>query len=205
MIQLSIFCADVGSIKNGNFGWAASIWDEPEIIIGTDIEDFANCIAASIADGHKVAVGFECPLFVPVRVDPVAVNAARNGDGNRSWSAGPGASAMATGLVEVLWVMSHVTAMLGDFPEATFDWDEFQNTRSVFFWEAFVSGAAHGVSHTDDALIAVEAFIKALPDIVSANAIQEPRVLSLIGAAALEARWSEDIELLAKPCVVIKV
>lgn len=25
MIQPSIFCADVGSIKAGNFGWAASL------------------------------------------------------------------------------------------------------------------------------------------------------------------------------------
>lgn len=76
------FCADVGSIPKGNFGWASST--DGELKNGTDIGNFATDIADAIKSEFKVSIGFECPLFVPVRDEPEAVASARVGEGQRS-------------------------------------------------------------------------------------------------------------------------
>lgn len=204
MNKLSIYCADVGSISAKKFGWAAKRCNEDKIVIGTEIEDFSSMISDSIRLGEKVAIGFECPLFVPMRSEPKRVNSARKGEGNRSWSAGAGTGALATGLVEVLWVMNAVTESLGYAPHAQFSWSEFQTTDSVFLWEAFVTADAKGVSHADDAVIGITAFLNSLADFESSNAIDEDSVLSLVGAAALRANWSHDPQVLSEPCHVIK-
>jgi hypothetical protein len=204
MENIAIFCADVGSIKAKKFGWAADTPDQNDILMGTDIEAFANLISSSISNGSKVAIGFECPLFVPMRSDPLLVNSARNGEGNRSWSAGAGTGALATGLVEVLWVLKRVAALQGQPPKAELSWPTFINSHSVFLWEAFVTSGAKGSGHAEDAAIAIECFKAALPNLGDANAIEESSVLSLVGAAALRAGWADDINMLSAPCLVIK-
>lgn len=204
MNNLAIFCADVGSIKANNFGWAAKLPDEVTIQQGSDISEFAQLISYSIDRGHKVSIGFECPLFVPMRENVLLVNSSRKGEGNRSWSAGAGTGALATGLVEVLWVLNQVTKITGKSQKAEVSWENFIKSDSVHLWEAFVTSTSKGTGHAEDAVIAIESFIEALPDVSSANAIDEEMVLSLVGAAALRAGWSESLELLSKPCVVIK-
>lgn len=203
LAPFSVFCADVGSIKNDRFGWAASFADGTENS-GRSIEDFARAAASELSNGRKVAIGFECPLFVPMRADPMLVNSARTGEGNRSWSAGAGAGALATGLVEVLWTLNAVARNWGRLPRATFDWAEFQKEDCVFLWEAFVTSSAKGSSHCHDAQVAVEAFRDALPNPEDRNAIEESEVFSLIGAAALRARWATDADTLSQRCIVIK-
>ena len=203
MDNLSIFCADVGSIKNNKFGWAASISMGADIM-GNSIEDFAENISDQIRIGKKVALGFECPLFVPMREKAEDVNAARKGEGNRSWSAGAGTGALATGLVEVLWVMNKINKILGFCPTAEFEWAKFLSTNSVFLWEAFVTSAAKGSGHSEDAQVAVSLFKKALPNPWAVNAIETEEVFSLVGAAALRSGWAEDIRVLSQQCLVIK-
>jgi len=203
LAPFSVFCADVGSIKNDRFGWAASFADGTEDS-GRNIEDFARATASELSRGRKVAIGFECPLFVPMRADPMLVNSARTGEGNRSWSAGAGAGALATGLVEVLWTLNAVAKHLARLPRATFDWAEFQKEDCVFLREAFVTSSAKGDSHCHDAQIAVEAFRDALPNPGKKNAIEESEVLSLVGAAALRAGWATDAGTLSQRCIVIK-
>lgn len=203
MDNLSVFCADVGSIKAKKFGWAARLSDGRSLL-GQDIEEFAGSIADEIKRARKVALGFECPLFVPMRDDPVLVNGARKGEGNRSWSAGAGTGALATGLVEILWVMNRVKHILGQPPIAEVDWARFLSTDSVFLWEAFVSSKAKGGGHSDDANIAIQHFLAALPDPSVKSAIEEEPILSLVGAAALRAGWCDDVSILSQQCTVIK-
>lgn len=52
--------------------------------------------------------------------------------------------------------------------------------------------------------IAISRFTEALSDPTTLNAIDEPDVLSLVGAAALRADWSTDIGVLSEPCLVVK-
>jgi hypothetical protein len=139
-----------------------------------------------------------------VRKDPVIVNSARNGEGSRSWSAGAGTGALATGLVEVIWVFNRLSELLDTKPAVTFDWEEFQAKESIFLWEAFVTSSSKGKDHADDAKISVATFMNALPDPTTINAINESDVFSLIGAAALRTGWCNDLSLLNQPCLVVK-
>src|SRR6266540_1033323 len=72
-----VYCADIGSVPNGRFGWARSEPDETTIERhrgGTEIIDLADGVGEDLAAGQPVALGFECPLFVPV---PRASSASR--------------------------------------------------------------------------------------------------------------------------------
>ena len=85
MSDIIIWCADIGSIKNKRFGWCRGtiIEDKLEVITGTEIQDFAEGIAKDISNGYKVALGFECPLFLPIPEDPLYLTSARKGEGDR--------------------------------------------------------------------------------------------------------------------------
>jgi hypothetical protein len=199
-----IFCADIGSVKGGRFGWFG-IGLDGYAAPGNSIEELASAVAEKIRSGGKVALGFECPLFVPLRDEPMKLTNARSGEGNRSWSAGAGCGALTTGLVEVTWLLEKIRAYTPKSAAAFLDWKAFEKADSgLFLWEAFVTGKAKGSGDAHDAEIAVQTFLSAYPNPDSANAISERRVFSLVGASVLWAKWSEDLQYLSKPCLVIK-
>ena len=74
----------------------------------------------------------------------------------------------------------------------------------MFIWEAFVSKQAKGLSHSGDAKIAVEAFMKRYPKIQEANAVTVDSPHNLVAAALLRTGLSVDISLLSESCTVIK-
>ncbi len=117
--------------------------------------------------------------------------------------AGAGAAALATGLTEVGWILREVRTGTKGKPKLTFRWDEFVSNGGLFLWEAFVSGKAKTKNHADDAERAVRAFDLSLPDPPRANRINEPTVMSLVGAAALWTGWTSDPSILKEPCLVI--
>ncbi len=88
---------------------------------------------------------------------------------------------------------------------AYLDWEQFVLSESgLFLWEAFVTGRAKAANHVDDARAAVEAFQEALPAVADANAVNADGPMSLLSAAMLWSGWSEDIDLLHRPCLVVK-
>ncbi len=203
--DLVVFCADVGSVVKGRFGWARSEspGDVEEVHDASKPSDLVEAVCAELAASRPVALGFECPLFVPVPVDEMALGRARSGDGNRSWSAGAGTGALATGLVQAAWVLEAVRGRNTNEP-LWLDWAAFSAVgHGLLVWEAFVTSTAKGVTHVDDAAIAVAAFTKALPDPRKASTISAARPLSVIGAAAVWSGWSMDGDVLhAAPLVV---
>jgi len=68
MRDLVIFCADVGSVKSGNFGWARSEAKDASVADNDASRpaDLAEAVVRELRAGCPVALGFECPLFVPV-------------------------------------------------------------------------------------------------------------------------------------------
>lgn len=205
--DVAIYCADIGSVPNRRFGWARGEADEQAIDRhrgGTEIAELVDAVTEDLSAGRPVALGFECPLYVPVPGEPLKLGAARVGEGNRSWSAGAGAGALATGLVQVAWILSELRERM---PEAMpyLDWEQFMAAgEGLFLWEAFVTDRAKATTHVDDATVAVAAFRRALPDPAEANAVTADRPLSLLGAALLWSGWSEELDLLHAPCLVIK-
>jgi len=206
MRDLVVFCADVGSVKSGNFGWARS---ETQGASVADFDtsrpaDLAEAVVGDLRGGRPVALGFECPLFVPVPSLDTALGAARAGEGNRAWSAGAGSGALATGLVQVAWVLAAVRARCPD-ERLHLDWQSFAADRQgLLVWEAFVSASAKGASHVDDASIGVEAFSRALPDPRIASTITAERPLSLVGAVALWSGWLDASDALYWTPLVIR-
>jgi hypothetical protein len=172
-MALVIHCADIGSIKGGNFGWARLAVDasDPVCNTGYEIQSFIDAIAADINAGHRVALGFECPLFVPVSDDPKELTSARPGEGNRAWSAAAGAASLATGLTETVWILDHVRRRLPTPCDVHADWKPFQLSGGLFIWEAFVTEKAKADTHHGDAELAVLSFRESLPDPEKQNAV----------------------------------
>jgi hypothetical protein len=111
---------------------------------------------------------------------------------------------MATGIVEVAWILGELRRHLAD-TTAYLGWPAFTAAGTgLFLWEAFVTDRAKAATHVDDATVAVTAFRDSLPDVTIANAVTAERPLSLLGAALLWSGWSDDVELLHAPCLVIK-
>jgi hypothetical protein len=206
MRDLVVFCADVGSVRSGHFGWARSYSSQAPVVEhdSSSPADLADAVVAELIAGRPVALGFECPLFVPVPAAEMKLGAARGGEGNRAWSAGAGTGALATGLVQAAWVLAAIRSHSGDLPLHV-DWAGFAaEKRGLLLWEAFVSASAKGASHVDDATIAVAAFKRALPDPTVASTITAERPLSLAGAIALWSGWFETPAALHQVPLVIR-
>ena len=207
MSSLVIYCADIGSVAKGNFGWARlECVESPTCIVGQDIRDFADNIADDLNSSHPVALGFECPLFIPIADDPKYLTSAREGEGNRAWSASAGAGSLVPGLSETVWILTRIQRkILADIP-IHIRWSPFQRSNvGLFLWEAFVTGDFKADTHIGDAELAVNQFYKYLRDPESHNAIKSSSVRSLIGAALLQSGLTNDLSLLNKPCLVIRV
>lgn len=206
MKDVVIWCADIGSIKKKNFGWCRGrIGNKDDFLLGSSIQDFADGIAKDISNGYKVALGFECPLFLPIPEDPLHLTSARKGEGDRSWSAGAGCGALATGLTETAWILDRVKELSEVDIKGTFDWNEFINkSLNLFIWEAFVSKESKAQTHSGDAEVAVKTFIKEYPDVVQANAVTAENPYNLVAAALLRTGISDNLSILSESCIVIK-
>ena len=65
-------------------------------------------IAESINLKRQVALGFEAPMFTPLRDAPETLTSKRNGETNPNWIGGPGAAVLATALAQVPWVLRDI-------------------------------------------------------------------------------------------------
>ena len=64
-------------------------------LLGSSIAELVRLVADDLHSGALVALGFECPLFVPLRERAEELTSGRHGDGNRPWSAGAGCAVLA--------------------------------------------------------------------------------------------------------------
>lgn len=206
-MDLAVYAIDVGSVPRKRLGWARAYLPSGHVDPAakeTEIGRLVTCIAADLAAGMPVALGFECPLYVPVPANAIELGKARVGEGNRSWSAGAGSGAMATGFVQAAWVLRELRDST-DGVRLYFDWGRFAAAQQgLFLWEAFVTAAAKGPDHHDDAAAAVHAFCRLCPDPRKAEPVSAPTPVSLIAAAALWSGWIDDVDELRRPCLVVK-
>ncbi len=169
-MKARVVAVDVGSVARGRYAWCAL--DLPSLRVagtGTDPEQTVESLIAGLDEQLPVALGFEAPLLLPVPLATAGASTslgrARSGEGNRSWSAGAGAGALATGLVQISWVLDRLVAVRGDdMPTVTTTPATWMAGRAdVLLWEAFVSGdgkpvPAEAGSHAADAAAAAEEF-----------------------------------------------
>lgn len=200
-----VWTADIGSVEKKHFGWCRST-STKDYKTERDICNFAEGIAIDLSNDKQVAIGFECPLFIPVTDDPSLLMKARGWEGNRAWSASGGIGSLVTGLNQCVWIFEKIKLKMNkQVPlKVTFDWNDFKRDNlNIFIWEAFVTGSAKGKSHEDDAKIAAKSFWEVYPDI-SKSSVEAENPYSLVGAALLRSGLSKDISLLSKSCIVLR-
>lgn len=179
MKSVRVVAVDVGSVKS-NFAWAGLDLPDRRPVGegGRHPEGAALALLEALADRVPVALGFEAPLMVPVSpVGPIdgwkTLGKARQGetvDGrSRPWSAGAGSGALATGLVQLAWVLERVGSGFPGLRCTTQPEPWLAGEAALFVWEAFVSGTGKPVpsgitQHAADAAAAADTFADRLEE-----------------------------------------
>ena len=156
---------DVGTFDN----WGMAINDIPPQGITENRLVYLQWIIERIATeldkkSKLVALGFESPLWVPVRRDAPSLLKARKGESSRSWSAGAGATVLATSLPVMSWWFSEISNKMHEQAKATTD-PKHWVPGTLFVWEAYVSGTGKTKGddtmnqHDRDASDAIAAFL----------------------------------------------
>ncbi len=204
-----IFCADIGTEARGKFGWCGVRYDRPPKH-GSKIDDFVAYIVETLGTHPKIALGFEAPLFVPLRNDSSTLLEQRAGEAGRPFSAGAGAPVLVAALVQIPYILTSLKSKLTKLPTVHFDIGEFRKaSEGIFFWEAFVSGAVKDSCDNDspdifDADLAAQTFRRNYDRLEKMNAISEPKVMNIVGAALLRTGWTTDINVLSKSILVLR-
>ncbi len=197
---------DIGK-PGKNLGWALA---GPSPSDGTDLDAGIVAVVAALRTG-PVALGFEAPMFVPIRDDPMALTKARRGEAfqgiSRPFSASAGATVLVTALVVVTYVMHRLRVLAPD-ASATMDWRRpLAGRGDLLLFEAFVTNQRKRADtrHVEDARLAIAAFVAGMRDPQTfASAVIEPDCLSLLGAVMLRTGWATDPAILAEPCLVVR-
>lgn len=205
--NLQVFCADVGSIPRNRFAWARRIpsVDREEVHRPESITSLAAAVVGVLRDGEPAALGFEAPLFLPVPEDPDRLGKARPCDApSPSWSSNVGASVLATAMVQVPWTLRFIHDQLPDL-RVHVRWPPFAEQQDgLLLWEAFVSGAAKGETHEEDARRGVEAFCEQLPNPGDPVAEETERPISLLTAAAIWAGFELPADHMRCGCLLVR-
>jgi hypothetical protein len=182
-----------------------------ELISGSVVTEAVD----ALRNDETVFLGFECPLFIPVRTDTADLLRQREGEKGRPWSAGAGAGVLAAGLAQVHWVLSALKREKPTVRGTTRPDDVMAGRANLLLWEAFVSSTSFGWipehlvttcgPHEQDAAAAVVALRgKWASDNAMRSDLGEAKALSLAGAQLLATGVAEELGLLSEPCLVVK-
>lgn len=215
--QITVYAVDIGTTNvqrgqdHGNVGWVRTCSGGEEAA-GHDLDELWPLIVVDLDAGRPVAIGFECPLFIPLPADTAGLCKQRDGDAGMPWNYGSGIYTMGIGLQEATFVLARVAVTASTPPTPTLVWAELvAGEAQLFLWEAFVTKAAKRnlpvEPHIDDARKAAEDFwdcIHSGEDVDAVSNVTEKVVVSLVGAAILRAGLSTDLGLLGAPCLVLR-
>jgi hypothetical protein len=198
---------DIGK-PDKNLGWAIR---GPRVSAqGENLDDCISTLCSALSDG-PLALGFEAPLFVPMRDAPSELTKARNGECaggiNRPFSAGAGALVLVTGLVVIPYVLARLREVVSGV-DAVLNWRAPLTKNSLLLFEAFVSNQkSRGPDrHIADADLAIAAFRRLEPELANfRNVVDASTRFNLLGAMLLRTGWATDPIILHEPCLVVKV
>jgi hypothetical protein len=210
---MTIACVDVGA--PGNVGWA--VLEDEQCEHGGDPRELISRLNSAL-DRGPLALGFECPLYLPRRADPDSLTRCRGGEVGVYWSGGPGGGVLAAGLVQVRWILDELVR-LRPATAGTTRWKEFRDGKcDLLLWEAFIASSiklpiapdlsaythAVGKLHERDAIAGVlvghEHFREAKPVSDFASEL----ATSLAGMQLLATGLSKDMSLLNEECLVFR-
>jgi hypothetical protein len=207
-----VCCVDVGSPKKKNVGWA--VVRGTEVLTGTNLDMLVTMLADAAAAGLPIALGFECPLYVPARDKLMMLTDARR-DEPLAWTAGPGACVLASGLVVTSYVLRILRARVAGLSGTT-KWAEFaRGDCGLLVWEAFITSRDEPTVHESVRPIANEherdAMAGALAFRSRCTAYSGPESdfgpepsVSLAAMSLLHSGLSSDVGLLSDVPLVIR-
>lgn len=177
---------------------------------GTDLDECVRSLASALNEG-PLALGFEAPMYVPVRTVPDDLTKARAGecgDGvNRPFSASAGSTVTVTAMVLVPYVLAGLRRLVPT-GEATLDWRRYlQEPDGLFLFEAFVTNQRKSADtrHVEDARLAANhLFERASAGVAVTSAVHEPSCFSLFGAMMLRTVWSANPNVIGEECLVVR-
>lgn len=214
---VQIFGVDVGSVRRkGGFSWSSA---DASLRCQDDPSQLGDAVVSTLDSGRRVALAFECPLTVPVPTADASgwpdLGRARAGEHNRSWSVSAGAVVLATGLVQLPWLLRFVADRSGTQALATTQPGAFLEGRAnLLLAEAMVTsdGKPEPIDgHQDhaDALAAARRLEEMLAAAASGDLISDvsclPHVaLNLAASAGMYAGVLLDPAELRQDVVVAK-
>jgi hypothetical protein len=204
---MNVAVIDIGK-PGANFGWAIVGDATAE---GADIDRCVETLAAALRIG-PLALGFEAPMFVPIRKDPNRLTTTRRGDSgkgmpSRPFSASAGATVLVTGLVVVSYILDTLRPLVPE-TRATLDWKSpLIGPGQLMLFEAFVTDQRKiaDTRHVEDAHLAVAVFQRGMRDPANfKSSVDEPICLNLLGAIILRTGWDTDPAILSRPGLVVR-
>jgi hypothetical protein len=213
--QARVYAIDVGA-PGGGLAWARATIEAAEPPeTSRSIEACATAISADLRCGTPVALGFEAPTFLPVRLSAADLTKARDSE-SHPWSARAGTTCGVLLPVIAAWILRQVRESLAPttYPRITSSPTEWEAHAGLLLWEAMVVGSGHarcasaaGLSeHEQDAATAVIAFQHWLSETNPrpASAVTATPRLATLGAAVLWSGWSADLGWLNAPFLVLQ-
>ncbi len=203
---IRVVAVDVGSVRPpSKFGWAAYDVPAREVLMsGDDPQTAVSALVAGLAWGGQAVLLLESPLSVPVPAGEEEgwrlPGKARAGEGNRPWSAGAGAGALATGPAQGAWMLGQLAAAVPGLSATTQPDSCRSGVARLLLAEAFVSGSGKPVpvsasQHAADAAAAGLALVELMdgPEPLTSALHSSPHgPFNLLTAMALWAGLSID-------------
>lgn len=141
---------DIGSPNKGNLGWCFIDVQNDQEYACSNLDDMFPYIINSTK--HKgLILGFEAPLFIPVRQDLKLATKARKGEGGKPWSAGAGAQVLTINLPIMIYIFKRMNSFLPNISYYLNGSGFTAKPMEIMLFEAFVSGVDKGSSHINDA------------------------------------------------------
>jgi hypothetical protein len=214
---IRVVAVDIGSVRPpSKFAWAA--FDAPGgdlVNTGEDPETAVSMLTPALLAGGQAALLLEAPMTVPVPgTKPDAwrqLGKARDGEGNRPWSAGAGAGALATGLAQGAWMLRQLAAAVPGLTATTQPGSWRRGHAQLLLAEAFITGAGKheplpAGQHAADAAAAGLALVELLDSpqtLTSAVRCSPQESFNLLTAMALWAELRIDPDELRAEVLVI--
>ncbi|MGE5290659.1 MAG: hypothetical protein ACM3ML_26405 [Micromonosporaceae bacterium] len=148
---IRVVAVDVGSVgPPSKFAWAGFDAPTREVLLsGDDPQTAVSALVAGLAWGGQAALLLESPLSVPVPSGQEDawrwLGRARDGEGNRPWSAGAGAGVLATGLAQGAWMMRQLAEAVPGLTATTQPDLWRSGAAQLLLAEAFVSASGKPV------------------------------------------------------------
>jgi hypothetical protein len=191
---------ETGSRPGGRRRWAGRRHDDdrPDAVSGTSSAELFDEVFHALHDGEQVALGFDCPLTLPVAADPDAAAGPADADALVKLAE---PTATRAGITELGQVLGEL-ATWRSWTTVSTSLSRWKANTSILVWEAVPAGGSNGAA----AGAAADSFFRQLQS--GAEPPTEPAaaaVVNLAAAAARRAGLLADPSELARPATSITV